>query len=172
VTAMPEVVTRRYDPALGVWLNLCALPDVEAEQVLDRLRRESRPTLKADYLSRRRATESWLSEEAGRLLRQAPEQRPVYFFLGDFSWVADRSRPAALVLPLASLPPHATTFTLGDSMNVVDEPSRRVYTLEEMIELFADSEAMAGFGLSDKFGVQSRFVEVQVWDCASIAIPS
>jgi hypothetical protein len=169
---MPEIVTRRYNPDLGIWLNLCALPDVEAEQVLDRLRRESRPTLKPDYLSRRRATESWLFEEAGKLLGQATEQRPVYFFLGDFSWVADCSRPAALVLPLASLPPHATTFTLGDSMNVVDEPARRVYTLEEMIELFADSEAMAGFGLSDKSGVQSRFVEVQVWDCASIAIPS
>jgi hypothetical protein len=172
VTAMPEVVTRRYDPALGMWLNLCALPDVEAEQVLDRLRRESRPTLKPDYLAQRRATEAWLSEEAGKLLGQALEQKPVYFFLGDFSWFDDRSRPASLVLPLSSLPPHATTFTLGDSMSVVDEPMRRVYTFEEMIELFADSEAVSGFGLSDKFGVQARFVEVQVWDCSSIALPS
>jgi hypothetical protein len=169
---MPEVVTRRYHPAWGMWLNLCALPDLEAEQVLERLRRESRRTLKQDYLTRRRATERWLCEQASQVLGLIPEQRPVYFFLGDFSWSEDHSRPAALVLPLSSLPSDATTFTLGDSMNVVEEPSRRVYSMAEMSELFANPDAVAGFGLSDRSGVQSRFVEVQVWDCGSIALPS
>jgi hypothetical protein len=169
---MPEVVTRRYNPALGMWLNLCALPDIEAERVLERLRQESRPTLKADYLTRRRATERWLAQQAGKLLGIVPERPPVYFFLGDFSRSVDHSRPAALVLPLASLPPQATTFTLGDSMHVVDEPARRVYSMAEMNELFAHTQEVAGYGLSDRSGIQSRFVEVQVWDCASIALPA
>jgi hypothetical protein len=172
VVSIPQVVTRRYNPALGVWFNLCALPDIEAERVLERLRLESRPTLKPDYLTRRRATEHWLSDQAGRLLGAIPLRPPVYFFLGDFSWSIDHSRPAALVLPLASLPAQATTFTLGDSMKVMDEPSRRVYSMAEIIDVFSRPQALAGFGLSDRSGVQSRFVEVQVWDCASIALPS
>jgi hypothetical protein len=30
--------------------------------------------------------------------------------------------------------------------------------------LFAESEALAGFGFCDREGVQARFVEVQVWE--------
>jgi hypothetical protein len=167
---MPEVATHRYDPTQGVFHNLCSLPDFEATQVIDRLRRESRPGLKADYLARRRKTEEWLSLAARDLLGRTLDRRPAYFFLGDFSHLADASRPAALVVPISSLPPHATTFTLGDSMSTVEEPARRVYKLDEMVELFANGEAVAEFGLSDKDGFQSRFVEIQVWDGLPVPI--
>jgi hypothetical protein len=146
---MPEVVTHRYDPAIGPCRNICALADREAEQVLDRLRR-LRPTLKPDYLVRRRATEQWLSQAASR-----PMERPSYFFLGDFSHGEDPSRPAALVIPLSNLPQHAMTFTLGDSMSVVE---RRVYKLGEIGAHLRD-----GFGFSDQCGFQRRFIEMKLW---------
>jgi hypothetical protein len=161
--AMPDVVTHRYDPALGPGGNLCSLSDLEASRVLDRLRRESRPTLKSDYLVRRRVTEKWLTSAANRALGQTFEYPPRYFFLGDFSYLRDVSRPAALILPLASLPSDAITFTLGDSMSVADSARPQLYKLEEMIELFTSGEVVAGFGLSDKAGFQSRFIEVQLW---------
>jgi hypothetical protein len=63
------------------------------------------------------------------------------------------------------------TFTLGDSMTVLEEPGRRVYKLREMVALFHHREAVTGFGLSDKAGFQTRFVEVQVWDRSSVSIP-
>jgi hypothetical protein len=160
---MLEMVTHRYDPARGACLNVCALPDLEAGRVLERLRRESRPTLKADYLERRRATEEWLVSAAREVLGRAFGAPPVYFFLGDFSYLVDASRPASLVIPLSSLPMDAMTFTLGDSMSVAAERGRRVYTLGEMVGLFADGEALAGFGFCDRGGIQKRFVEVQVW---------
>jgi hypothetical protein len=161
---MPDVVTHRYDPAYGAGLNLCSLSDAEASRVLDRLRRESRPTLKPDYLTRRRATEDWLREAATKALGRAITQEPEYFFLGDFSYFADRSREASLILPLASLPADALTFTLGDSMTVAHQPHRRVYTLAEMAALFADGVAVAGFGLTDEYGFQKHFIEAQFWD--------
>src|SRR5580658_10449753 len=96
VMEMPEVVTHRYDPTRGACLNLCSLADGEASEVLDRLRRGHRPTLKVDYLARRRATEEWLGEAASKVLGRAIERQPAYFFLGDFSYLVDLSRPAAL----------------------------------------------------------------------------
>ena len=47
VITMPDVVTHRYDPTVGVCPNICSLPDFEALRVLDQLRRKCRPTLKA-----------------------------------------------------------------------------------------------------------------------------
>jgi hypothetical protein len=86
--------------------------------------------------------------------------------------MADSSRPAALVLPLSSLSPDALTFTLGDSMSVASEQGRRVYTLREMVGVFAEGEAVAGFGFCDRDGFQARFVEVQVWERAVFACRS
>jgi len=166
--AMPKVVTHLYDPNWGVCRNICSLSDFEASRVLDRLRHEFRPNLKPNYLARRRRTEQWLSEAASKVLGRTLAQRPAYFFLGDFSYVADLSRPAALVIPIASLPPNAITFTLGDSMTVANEPMRRVHSLPEIVALFAEGEAVAEFGLSDGSGFQTRFIEMQVWDHFSV----
>jgi hypothetical protein len=163
LTAMPEIVTHRYDPGIGACLNICSLPDVEAVLVVDQLRRELRPTLKPDYLPRRRRTEYWLAEAAAKVLGRPFQQRPAYFFLGDFSHTADASRPAALVVPLSRLPTDAITFTLGDSMSVAEQPTGRVYKLDEMVALFVTDPAIAEFRLSDRHGSQARFIELQLW---------
>jgi hypothetical protein len=172
VVEMPEVVTHRYDPARGAGLNVCALGDLEAAGVVERLRRETRPGLKADYLERRRVTEEWLASAAREVLGRVIGVPPVYFFLGDFSFLAEPSRPASPVLPLSSLPADAMTFTLGDSMSVAAEPGRRVYTLQEVVGLFAEGEALAGFGFCDRGGFQKRFVEVQVWERLPVSVGS
>ncbi len=162
--AMPEVVTHRYHADSGACRNLCVLPDDEALQVIDRLRREHRRTLKSDYLARRRAAERWLADAATEILGQRFPMGPAYFFLGDFShFTDDLSRPASLVIPLASLPKSSMTFTLGDSMTVAAERTRRVYTYDDMVTLFAEDGVMAEFGLSDRCGLQRRFIEMQLW---------
>jgi hypothetical protein len=163
---MPEVVTHRYDPIRGACRNICSLPEDEALRVLDRLRKESRPKLKADYLYRRLFTEKWLTQAASDVLGRSLESPPVYFFLGDFSYFPDISRPASLVVPVSSLPANAMTFTLGDSMSVAKTAMRCLYTLAELKTVFADESGVASFGLSDKTGFQTRFVEMQLWDGA------
>ena len=160
---MPDVATHRYDPAIGLCPNICSLPDLEALRVLDQLRRTLRPTLNPNYLARRRSTEQWLLEASSVVLGRRVDERPGYFFLGDFSHVADPSRPAAFIVPLSTLPMDAITFTLGDSMSVVEQERRRVYCLDDVVALFAAGDAVAGFGLSDRHGFQDRFIEVQVW---------
>jgi hypothetical protein len=161
---MPRLVTHRYDPAIGAFRNICSLPNVEALRVLDELRRTVRPTLKPNYLARRHNTEQWLSEAASKAFARPMNKRPAYFFLGYFSHTLDRSRPAGLMVPLSRLPLDATTFTLGDSMSVVEQEKRRVYLFDEMVAFFAVEGAIAEFGLSDSRGFQDHFIEVQVWD--------
>jgi hypothetical protein len=55
------------------------------------------------------------------------------------------------------------TFTLGDSMTVAEQPTRRAYTYDDMVALFARNEIIAGFGLSDQCGFQGPFIELQLW---------
>jgi hypothetical protein len=164
VIAMPEVVTHRYDASVGICPNICSLPDLEASKVLDQLRGTSRPTLKPGYLARRRLTEQWLAKAATSLLNRSFEHVQGYFFLGDFSYGPDPSRPATLVVPLSALPVDAITFTLGDSMTVVEQASRRLYSFDEVCDLFRKGKPVANFAFSDKDGIQKRFIEVQLWE--------
>jgi hypothetical protein len=55
------------------------------------------------------------------------------------------------------------TFTLGDSMTVAQE-GRKVYTLNALFSLFEAGDAVAEFGLTDRYGCQKRFIEMQLWD--------
>jgi hypothetical protein len=67
--------------------------------------------------------------------------------------------------------PGVITHRYDPAVSVAEEPGRRVYKLQEMAALFQQGEAVAGFGLSDKAGFQTRFVEMQVWDSSSVPIP-
>lgn len=172
MAAMPEVVTHRYHPEFGPYRNICSLPDIEALAIIDRLRSQGRPALKGNYLARRRRAERWLSMEASALLGRRVKHWPTYFFLGDFSHVPDSSRPSALVIPLANLPSDAITFTLGDSMKIAEEQMPRLFGLGEIMSLFAEGRTGGEFGASDEPGMQARFIEVQLWDCAAWPIKS
>jgi len=112
-----------------------------------------------------------LMEFPALLVEEKPFRREAVLILPwDFSHTANPSRPAALIVPLSSLPPKAITFTLGDSMSVAEQAEPRVYSLDEIVELFATGEAIAGFGLSDKGGFQGRFIEVQVWEHSPVSV--
>jgi hypothetical protein len=56
-------------------------------------------------------------------------------------------------------------------MRIVEQAKPRVYSLREIVELFAIGEAVVGFGLSDRGGFQDRFIEVQVWEHFSVLAP-
>jgi hypothetical protein len=164
---MPTVVTHRYHPHLGPCRNLCELEDVEAEELIHRLRWDFGRSLKPGYLTRRRFTEAWLQRAAQGLLRRPLQQCPVYFFLGDFSHGLDQSRPASLQRALASLAAEQLTFTLGDSMTVAAQAHPQLYSLQQVALLFEQGLG-AGFGSSDRLGFQASFIEVQLWaDAAS-----
>ncbi|WP_141740278.1 hypothetical protein [Bosea sp. BIWAKO-01] len=173
---IPDVVTHNYDPARGPFMNICELPEIEAERILQEIRKSGLRSIKLDYLPRRRLTEDWLIRERRQKLGATKLERPIYFFLGDFADGKDASRSASIVMRLQDLPPETLTFTYPDSMASLPIATRddhrahrkpyhgHVFTLDEIRSVVAE------FGLPDdrwktepalKYG---RFIEVQIWD--------
>ncbi len=116
VAQLPNIITHNYDPSGTFLQNLCDLPEIQAERILDRLRAAGTRNLKADYLQRRLVTEDWLIRERRKKLGPTRLERPIYFLLGDFADGRDLSRPCSLVMPLSAFPPTVLTFTYPDSM--------------------------------------------------------
>jgi hypothetical protein len=166
----PAVVTHLYDPQRGPFRNICDLCDEEAERLLDEIRNAGRPSLKPDYLTRRRKTEAWLLAERCRKQGRPYLDHPVYFFLGDRSDWRDASRPASIVLPLKLFPEGTLTFTFPDSMaslplsleekHLGDRKGYhgKVFTLAEIRTVIADIGMPCGRARYD------TFVEAQAWD--------
>jgi hypothetical protein len=170
----PAVITHLYDPRRGPFRNICNLAEEEAERILGEIRNSGRPSLKPDYLPRRRKTEAWLLAERCRKQGRPSLDHPVYFFLGDCSDWRHASRPASVVLPLKLFPEDALTFTFPDSMaslpllveekHLIDRKDHhgKVFTLAEIRAVIADVGMPCGRDCYD------TFVEVQAWDDRSL----
>jgi hypothetical protein len=176
MSAMPKVATHNYDPLRGAFRNICELPHADAEAILAEIAASGARAIKADYLSRRLATEEWLRTEKIRKLGSTRLERPIYFFLGDFADGRDPTRPASLVMPLAAFPSEVLTFTYPDSMASLAIARRdehlaqrkeyhgRVFSLPEMTEVIA-RHGMPGERWKTEPDMQyDRFIEMQLWD--------
>lgn len=179
-TDIPSVVTHNYDPKRGSFRNICELEREQADAILIEIAASGTRTIKADYLSRRLATEAWLRSEKQRKLGQTRLERPIYFFLGDFADGLDPSRPMSIVMPLAALLP-AVTFTYSDSMASLALATRddhlaqrkdyhgQVFTLREIEDVIA-KHGMPGERWRNEPSMRyDRFIEVQIWDDRPLA---
>jgi hypothetical protein len=174
--SFPEVITHNYDPRRGPCRNICDPSEVQAERVLDEIRASGLRAIKPSYLERRRLTEEWLIRERRRLLGPTKLERPVYFFLGDFSDGKDPSRPRSLVMQLREFPPETLTFTYPDSMASLPiatrddlRPQRKryhgqVFTLGEIEAVVAEFGMPGERWKTDPTMKYDKFIEVQVWD--------
>jgi hypothetical protein len=174
--AIPEVVTHNYDRRHGPFRNICALPDAEAQHLLDNIALSGKRPVRENYLRRRRKTEAWLLTERRRKMGTPAIEHPIYFFLGDMADGPDPSRPESIVLPLAALPADMLTFTLPDSMaslplSLHDEHKAdrrsyhgKVFTLEEIGQVIAEFGLPAERWQTDRAVKYDRFIEVQLWD--------
>lgn len=173
---LPEVITHNYDPQRPFLNSLCDLPPEEAEKVLQAIRDSGKRIIKADYLSRRFDTETWLISEKRRLLGPTRRTRPIYFFLGHFADGRDWSRACSIVMPLRLIPDEVLTFTYPDSMasfSIATRESHRfdrqpyhgqVYTRAQIKGVIEAYGMPSREGNTDPSRRYDRFVEVQVWD--------
>jgi hypothetical protein len=173
---IPQVITHNYHPERGPFRNICHLPPPEAESVLDEIRAAGHRRIKADYLERRLAAEEWLIRESRRRLGSVRLERPIYFFLGNFSDGRNPSRPDSFVIPLTGFAPDKLTFTYPDSMasfplGTRDEHARerkpyhgRVFTLQEIEDVVAEFGMPGNRWATEPSMRHDKFLEVQVWD--------
>ena len=180
MTAFPTVITHNFHSERGAFKNICSLPRPEAEVILDEIRATGTRNIKANYLTRRHAVESWLIRESKKKVNAITLSRPIYFFLGDFADGKDSSRPQSCVIPLHYFPQDVLTFTYPDSMASLpialeDKhlPHRReyhgqVFTLEEIQAVVAEHGLPNDRWKHDPARQYDRFIEVQVWNDAPI----
>lgn len=176
IRTIPQVLTHNYNPEGPFLANLCDLPDDQAEAVLNRIRGSGKRSIKANYLRRRRETETWLIRERQRLLGGTPLSRPLYFFLGNFADGLDASRPGSIVIPLDAFPTDVLTFTYPDSMTSFslgmggNAASQRqpfhgqVFTLVGIENVIAAHGLPERQSLSDSIGKSDGYIETQIWD--------
>lgn len=173
---IPRVITHNYDPLRGAFRNICALPETDAQAVLDDIRATGKRRIKANYLERRLAAEDWLIRERRRKLGSTRLERPIYFFLGNFADRRDPSRPQSFVMPLAAFASDSLTFTYPDSMaslplGTCDEHAQvrrpyhgQVFTLREIKAVVAEFGMPEHHCRTDPSLHHDSFIEVQVWD--------
>jgi hypothetical protein len=173
---LPELVTHNYDPKRGPFRNICDLPRTEAESLLAEMASSGGRTFKANYLSRRLATEEWLRSEKSRKLGATRLARPIYFFLGDFADGRDASRPASILMPLSEFPPDVVTFTYPDSMaslaiaclddHIADRRDYhgRVFTFQELAGAVSRHGIPGQRWKTNPTMRYDRFIEMQLWD--------
>jgi hypothetical protein len=176
MNAIPGIVTHNYDPLHGPFRKICALPDAQAQRILDSIALSGKRLIRENYLRRRRKTEAWLLSERQRKMGSPAIGHPIYFFLGDMADGLDPSRPESIVLPLVALPADMLTFTFPDSMaslplSLYDEHASdrmtyhgKVFTLEEIGKVIEEFGMPSERWQTDQTVKYDRFIEVQLWD--------
>lgn len=111
------------------------------------------------YYEKRLRTEEWLYGAFLAKGGEAETRRPLYFVLGESVFLHEWfGRGTVYTFDLRDVPLRALSFTLGDSMSVVDRRDRAVLTADEL------SACLAGCGLEtlrQKQGI--HYVEAQLW---------
>jgi hypothetical protein len=170
MSRLPDLVTHNYDPQRGAFRNLCALPESDAQRVLDAIAAAGTRTIKANYLPRRLEIERWLQSERRRKLGAPHLERPIYLFLGDMADGLDPSRPESVMMPLSAFGADMLTFTYPDSMAslpLATDDGLTAYRRRYHGEVFTRDEITAvveEHGMPDRTAKFDRFIEVQVWD--------
>lgn len=104
-------------------------------------------------------TEAWLYEAFRAKGGEAETPHPLYFVLGESAFLhAWFGHGTVYTFGLRDVPPRACSFTLGDSMSLVDRANREVLTLEEMSARLA---ACSLETLREERGIS--YVEAQLW---------
>jgi hypothetical protein len=173
---LPQTLCHYYEAAVGPFVNLSDLSLVEAEAVLDRLRRKGRVFASQRdeaYLLIRRQLEDQVRhlfiQKGGRPLRA----RPHYMTLGACPWLPGWYQDGReLCIPLAAFDPSTVSFTYGDTfpaMRYGDGKVYRgqVYRLDELPELIAQFGLPQVCNPDGQLG-PDRYIEAQIWHNAPL----
>ncbi len=159
-------LTHYCEPGRTPFLSVTALPRGEAMKKAAELAPDTRSPKNRfcaedfpGYYEKRLRTEAWLYraflEKGGR--PQTPH--PLYFVLGGSGYLHRwfGSGPS-YTLDMRDVPREALSFTLGDSMSVVDRTGRDVFTPDEMAGRLAVLDLPA---VLEEAGI--HYVEAQLW---------
>ena len=186
---MPTYVTHYHPASRRPFLNLSELDGPQLDDVLqeladERARGDSARVFGRRYMELRRRTEEAL--RTGFMARGGRPERssPHYFVLGSSPWYRGLARDMQEVtMPVAALPPEASTFTIPDSFTAMGlgadyglhhQPRpyhRQVFGIAQLTEV-VDRFGLPEGGEPGYDNYQGRpferYVEIQLWSDAPV----
>jgi hypothetical protein len=173
---IPDFLSHYYERSTGPFSNLSMLPMEQAEQILNKIRRDGNrfaSRRSEDYLARRRGIEDKIRKLFVEKGGEPKLTRPHYMILGTCVWLKEWYLDGQeLQIKLALFRATSLSFTFGDSfpaMNYQDgKPYRgQVYTLSELEEMIRCYGLPQVWNPDGKAGPE-RYIEAQVWDDAPL----
>ncbi|MGM1048082.1 MAG: hypothetical protein ACQEXX_18335 [Bacillota bacterium] len=163
-----------YEKSKGPFMNLSDLTLIQAQNVLDKLKRES-DVMAAhrndEYLERRYELEqiarNIFISKGGKPERKVPH----YMIVGECDWLNTwYSEGESIKIHISKLKIEALSFSYGDlfptfSPRVNDgrEYRKQIYTYEEILKLIQKYDLPQNWNKDGLYGPE-RYIEVQVWD--------
>ena len=178
VRSFPDFATHYYRADRRPFQSLSDLPDTDAEDVLACLESGSRRRFGPAYMALRRYTEAVAREAYVAVGGQPVRQSPHYFVLGESDWFASLyDEPRTVRIPLAELPPTATSFTWTDSITAlglgrhfdIPQPSERwkqqIYRLDQLAVSTATTKHEDQIPAQNdyQFRLLDHYIEIQLW---------
>ena len=128
------------EPGREPFFSITALPHAEALRKAAELAPDTRSPKNRfcaedfpGYYEKRLRTESWLYDAFLTKGGETETRHPLYFVLGESEFLHQWfGHGTVYTFDLRDVPQHACSFTLGDSMAVVDREDREVLTFDEM----------------------------------------
>ncbi len=159
------------DPNRTPFLSITALPKDEAFKMAEKLSPTTSSPMnrfcKKDfpgYYEKRLKTEAWMYEEFIKKGGNPKISHPIYFTLGesDFlhKWFGDGKQYSFALEDFSTdFLEKRMSFTIGDSMSVIDNPQKKLNTFMEF------SQILHTTSLEEiKHTNNIHYVEVQLWD--------
>lgn len=159
-------LTYYCEPGRTPFHSITALPPEEAMRKAAELAPDTRSPKNrfcaADfpgYYEKRLRTEAWMHAAFLAKGGAAETAHPLYFVLGESGFLHNWfGNGTVYTFDLRDVPQHALSFTLGDSMSVIDRQDRAVYLMDEMAAL------LAAHGLDKiRADLGIHYIEAQLW---------
>ncbi len=173
-------ITNYCDERCKPFHNITQLTESEAFLLADNLSQYVEPAFtsfcrfqKKDfpgYYEKRLRTEKWLYDSFLKLGGKPIIKSPLYFVLGESTFLDawyKNGRQTRLLLD--DISQTEVSFTIGDSMGIIDSDNRMEPLTKDMLYDFLLERSKDIFAFLNELNQKNRYIEVQLWNDSYIA---
>ena len=168
-------ITNYCDQRCIPFQNITRLTETEAFLLADNLSQHVEPSFTSfsrfqrsdfpGYYEKRLRTETWLYDSFLKLGGKPIIKSPLYFVLGESTfletWYKSGRKTRLLLDDISSA---EVSFTIGDSMGIIDSVNRMEPLNKDMLYDFFKGKSQDIFTFLNDLNKNNRYIEVQLWN--------
>lgn len=168
-------ITNYCDKRCNSFHSITRLSESEALLLADDLSQHVEPSFTSfsrfqrsdfpGYYKKRVRTEKWLYDSFLALNGEPKTSSPLYFVLGESTYLENWYKNGIKTqLPLDIISPSEISFTIGDSMGIIDKEDRIEPLTKEGLLDFISNKSNDIFSFLHDLNKNNRYIEVQLWN--------